>query len=264
MYTMNKNIVLKSSKPDDSLIKKYFSDMEILYDDLLVRTNILLGHPISECAIYFSEEMNEEVLTECLNINIKNIPSLEKAIKKRRVEYICARYCAGKAISKIIPGYNEVITNKLDRSPKWPPGIIGSITHTKNFAAVAVGSTNAIQGIGIDAEKIISLDTISNIRKMIANGKEIQLASSFADERIFYTIVFSAKESIFKCIYPLVNKMFWYHDVSIININQDLKTFSGVLNTDLSDKFHGGMQISGVYSIDSEYVHTGVVLSNFK
>jgi 4'-phosphopantetheinyl transferase EntD len=59
-------------------------------------------------------------------------------------------------------GFNNVqLPIGVDRSPVWPRGTIGSITHTgdstKNHCAVAVGLSAEIRSIGIDIETDVAL-----------------------------------------------------------------------------------------------------------
>jgi 4'-phosphopantetheinyl transferase EntD len=42
-----------------------------------------------------------------------------------------------------------------DRTPVWPDGVVGSITHTGDFAAAAVAWAADIAGLGIDSEQVI-------------------------------------------------------------------------------------------------------------
>ena len=81
------------------------------------------------------------------------------------------------------------------------------------------------------------------------------------DDAVWTTLVFSAKESVFKCLYPLVKKMFWFDAVGIEIVDADRGVFRATLLSDLSPDLRAGMRLEGRYQIDSSYVHTGVLLA---
>jgi enterobactin synthetase component D len=80
-------------------------------------------------------------------------------------------------------------------------------------------------------------------------------------DAVWSTLVFSAKESIFKCFYPLVRKMFWFDNVRIDIPDPDDNTFRATLLSDLSPEFRTDMIVEGRYHIEPPYVHTGVLLA---
>ena len=73
------------------------------------------------------------------------------AVEVRRREFATARHCARAALKEL--GVPPVpIGRRQDRSPIWPPGIAGSITHCEGYRAAAVARSAEWEGIGIDAE----------------------------------------------------------------------------------------------------------------
>jgi enterobactin synthetase component D len=114
-----------------------------------------------------------------------------------------------------------------DRAPIWPDGVVGSITHTGDFAAAAVAWAADIAALGIDSEQIIdaaAADDIADIC-MVDEAALFQAAHgrSFCE---FCTFVFSAKESVFKCLFPLTRKFLEFSDVRITSIDWDRKYFT--------------------------------------
>ena len=69
---------------------------------------------------------------------IQNPPSFGKACLKRKCEFIAGRLCAKQALAEH-KVFEYQLINKADRSPEWPENMVGSITHTHNFAAAAIG-----------------------------------------------------------------------------------------------------------------------------
>jgi 4'-phosphopantetheinyl transferase EntD len=75
---------------------------------------------------------------------------LHRAVLKRQVEFLAGRVCAQQAL-EVLPGHKPgAIPPQPDRAPGWPPGIVGSITHTKGYAAALVALETHYQGLGVD------------------------------------------------------------------------------------------------------------------
>ena len=79
----------------------------------------------------------------------------------RLLEFRTGRAYAKRALSML--GVNDVeLPMRGDRSPAWPPGIVGSITHTRSglrqYFAAAAARDDEIRAIGIDAEYAIGFD----------------------------------------------------------------------------------------------------------
>ena len=63
--------------------------------------------------------------------------AVTKAVPKRRAEYAAVRHCARTALGRL--GVPPVpILSGPDRAPRWPPGIIGALTHCEGYRAAAV------------------------------------------------------------------------------------------------------------------------------
>ena len=143
-----------------------------------------------------------------------------------------------------------------DRAPIWPDGVVGSITHTGDFAAAAVARAADIAGLGIDSEQIIDPAAARDIADicMVDEAMLFKAAHgrSFCE---FCTFVFSAKEAVFKCLFPLTRKFLEFSDVRITSFDWNRKYFAW---TTVSE--HIGM---GRLSHADGFVHTSVELSSW-
>ena len=83
--------------------------------------------------------------------------AVASAVAKRRREFFAGRNLARVAIARLGVAAMAIPRN-ADRSPRWPPGIRGSISHTDEHVMVAVTDSPGIQGIGIDVETENSVD----------------------------------------------------------------------------------------------------------
>jgi enterobactin synthetase component D len=82
----------------------------------------------------------------------------ERMVPKRKCEFLSGRICA--RLAQIELGSNEIfqIGQNSGRSPIWPPGMVGSISHTGQLATACISSQVDYQNVGIDIEEIMSDD----------------------------------------------------------------------------------------------------------
>ena len=55
--------------------------------------------------------------------------TLDKAVQKRKAEFLAGRYCARAALAQLDGSLAVNIGIGANREPLWPPGFVGSITH---------------------------------------------------------------------------------------------------------------------------------------
>jgi enterobactin synthetase component D len=184
-------------------------------------------------------------------------PELRTASRKRRQEYLAGRHCARAAIQRIIPEFNGTIGRGGDRAPSWPEGVAGSITHTQGFAAAAVAPVGVARAIGIDTELFLATDATDSLQALILGGDGV-LPASELPRNVLCTLIFSAKESLFKCLYGQVAKMFWLQDAQIVALERE--HFHAHLMVDLGGEFEVGWRAQGTFVLERDRVHTAVVL----
>jgi len=133
--------------------------------------------------------------------------SIAKAVDKRRAEFGTARVCARRALARLGYAPMPLVPNK-DRSPVWPGGVVGSITHTRGYCAVVVARDSELVSLGVDAEqdKTLTPDMI----EMICTPHE--RARLFERDAVVY---FAAKEAFYKCQYPLTQQFLGFQDVEL-------------------------------------------------
>jgi 4'-phosphopantetheinyl transferase EntD len=89
-----------------------------------------------------------------------------------------------------------------DRAPIWPAGIMGSITHTKTDALAAVTQTRSVLGIDMERDGRVT----ENLWPTILHAGEDATRA---------TLIFAAKEAVYKAQYPLTQAMFDFHRLHI-------------------------------------------------
>ena len=86
----------------------------------------------------------------------EEIPATATMAVSRRLEYTAGRIAARDAMSQISV-YNKPVITGQDRAPVWPAGLVGSISHTKDYCVAAVAHSNDIHIMGIDIEPNVPL-----------------------------------------------------------------------------------------------------------
>jgi 4'-phosphopantetheinyl transferase EntD len=187
-----------------------------------------------------------------------------RAVTKRRREFTAGRLCARRALS-LLGIENYPLLAGQDRLPVWPPGIVGSLSHCNDYCGVAVARRDEIASVGFDVERAGPLK--SPVIRMICTETESAWAEKTAPRTgvDWHKVIFSAKESTYKCYYPLARRMLNFHDVEV-SIDPEKKTFSARLlrGTDGIGGAggHGGLDLlRGRFAFDERYVVTGVTLT---
>ena len=189
-------------------------------------------------------------------LNIPFPATLHQAVIKRRAEYLAGRFAASQALAKL-GIYTRDIPTGTHRSPCWPSGILASITHTSSAAFCVAAHQKNVNYLGIDHENWLSLKSVNDIKSSIINSAEESLLrqSSLTFEQVF-TLVFSAKESLFKALYPSVGYYFDFSAAEITEINIPEKSFNLRLTQTLTPALTAGACFNGKFIFDDSAIQT--------
>ncbi len=180
---------------------------------------------------------------------IEQTPSLQRSVAKRQAEYLAGRVCARAALQRLegcdyVPGTHE------DRSPIWPTGISGSITHGKGWAAAVVARSSDCQGLGLDQESLLSDERAERLAREILTADELQRMDA-SQTGLTVTLTFSLKESLFKALYPIVQQRFYFEHAEVLAWSANGHARLRLL-TDLSAQWHKGKEIEGQFSLQDD------------
>jgi enterobactin synthetase component D len=204
-----------------------------------------------------------DVMGELALDGIEIPASLDSAVPKRRIEFAAGRYCVREALRTLAPLVaRNPIAIAQDGSPVWPLGFVGSITHTDAFASAVVASSEDAIGLGIDSESLIEPRTAVEVGQSIATIDELARLSlgTCASEQFVLTAVFSAKESIYKCLRRVVGRYFDFLDAEITDFDIRAGRFAGRLVRTLTARLPAGTVLSGRFAFDGDRIHTGIAL----
>lgn len=188
-------------------------------------------------------------------------PLLEHAVVKRKSEFLAGRYAAQQAIKRLGVEKTTVSIGK-HRSPVWPNALIGSLTHTATQAICAIAQSTDYQSIGIDLEDWMPLTTANHIKADVIQFSEERILSeiplSFEQS---LTLFFSAKESLFKALYPQVGSYFEFHAAKIVKIDMASHDFFIELNQSLNRCLVKGNVFKGHFMLRAHTVFTSIFLA---
>ncbi len=161
-----------------------------------------------------------ELIEEARRLGFGLPAALEGAIDKRRREYLAGRISAARALRRL-PGLasrqGEIVGDD-DDVPRWPEGVVGSISHGAGFGFAAVAAADRRRGLGVDVERVVSARQAGRLGARVLNEREMDLRRGGAGgltEAEMFTLVFSAKESAYKALFPRYRRTLGFSDVEL-------------------------------------------------
>lgn len=133
------------------------------------------------------------------------------AVASRQFAYSTGRYLAKRALAELgVPV--ESIPTHVSRRPVWPKGIVGSITHSRQYGIAIVCRCPGLAGVGVDLE--LAGRVTGDIAESVMTEAEREARHGDWPPSA-YTANFSAKEAVFKAVNPIVGLMVGFREVEI-------------------------------------------------
>ncbi len=183
----------------------------------------------------------------------------DRAVAGRRRDFTAGRVCARRALAGLgLPP--TPVPSAPDRSPVWPAGVVGTITHTWDYCAAAVARTAELRSVGMDAERHRELNPGVR-RKVCLPEEEAELARLPADAP-WPTVLFSVKETVYKVWWPVVGTWLDFHDARV-TLDPDAGTFTAriaparLAAAPVADR---PASINGRFAVDADLVRSAAVL----
>ncbi len=182
--------------------------------------------------------------------------AVANAVPVRRAEFIAGRTLARDAMRKLgIPP--SALPRLPDRTPAWPAGIIGSITHAGGHCAAAVAvRTGSLRSIGIDLE--VAEDLPEDLLSSVLTPAETAELVGRSNAGLLARAIFSAKESAFKCQFNLSREMLEFEDF-VVTLDIGLQGFAARLTRPVGP-FGRDHAFCGRMSMTERWIATTVVL----
>jgi 4'-phosphopantetheinyl transferase EntD len=205
---------------------------------------------------------SQQMAAEPPPVHPEEAAEVAAAVHRRRVEFATGRSCARRALERLrIPHF--VLRNDASRAPRWPAGVVGSITHTGGvpggYCGVVVASTRDVLTVGLDAETGESLSP--DLWGAVLTPAESRWLHALPAPRRprLARLAFSAKECFYKAQFPLTRRFLGFEDVEIA-IDEGSSTFEarvirgGTAGAPLLDRCRGR------YVDDDDMVLTGIAV----
>ncbi|MEV0387447.1 4'-phosphopantetheinyl transferase superfamily protein [Nonomuraea sp. NPDC050643] len=141
--------------------------------------------------------------------------AIRPAVAKRRREFTTVRACARRALDRL--GHPPVPIVPGERgAPRWPAGVVGSMTHCEGYRGAAVARTSVMRTLGIDAEPHAPLpDGVLEVVSLPAERRHLEILAAVSPEVHWDRLLFSAKESVYKAWFPLTRRRLGFEDALI-------------------------------------------------
>ncbi|ALM92276.1 4'-phosphopantetheinyl transferase superfamily protein [Alteromonas stellipolaris] len=178
-------------------------------------------------------------------LNIEKPVELNSAVYKRQAEFLAGRYAAQQALKHInVP--DKQVGRSIERAPVWPPGTIGSISHSDSIAICISSIRQKHIALGVDIEPIMSLGVANDVHRLVMSNNERKYFNTLAmNESEAVTFVYSAKESLFKAIFQFIPQYLDFSASEIVHVDERNAHFNIVIpyllgkNTPTDGVFHG-------------------------
>ncbi len=134
---------------------------------------------------------------------------------RRQAEFAAGRECAHAALAELGAPPGPVPPGRAGE-PRWPAGIVGSLTHCAGYRACAVARAQTVAAIGIDAEPARPLP--AGLIETVAAPAELRPLAELRlarPELPWELLLFCAKEAVYKAWFPLTGHRLGFADVLV-------------------------------------------------
>ena len=191
----------------------------------------------------------------------EKLPSgLLRAPLKRQQQFLASEFCIQEAMRHMLEQQPRIDSSGCDCLPL--DRRIWCTTKTQSFASAAVSLKPSIRFLGIDSECIFPEEATSRLWNLILSKREIAFyewhAKSLIDRCQFISLVFSAKQSIFKAANQMHLRQMKHQDLTIKPLLDGSKQFQFTCHRGYLNRLFGGTSVRGRYDFCYQHVHTAI------
>jgi 4'-phosphopantetheinyl transferase EntD len=140
---------------------------------------------------------------------------VERVSDKRRREFTAGRECARIALGKLGVAPAPILVGERG-APRWPEGIVGSITHCDGYRAAAAAHASDVAAIGMDAEPDDPLPRgVLDVISLPAERARLAALAREGPAVCWDRLLFSAKESVYKAWFPLTGRWLGFEGADV-------------------------------------------------
>lgn len=206
------------------------------------------------CQCQFNIDKFHEDFASTLRVFVPQ--SIIRSVRKRQAEFIAGRYMTKQCFKLMTPQEYEIDIGD-HREPIWPIEYVGAISHTSNQAIALVSKRTDYHYIGLDIENFLDYKIAKQIATDIHNRCELLLFSECGiNDETATSIIFSAKESLFKATFSYIGKHFGFECARVIEVNSHECFLVLALDISLSRYCKDKKFFQCYYFLDSKCVTT--------
>lgn len=172
--------------------------------------SLCANFPATACAAELGQLTPAQEKRDFDALSVPERKIIEHAVERRKGEFSAARRLAHKTLTKL--GYPQFsLLRDTNGAPCWPTDVVGSITHCDGFRAAV--ASKELTAVGIDAEPARPLPI--GVLETIAGKNERKQITESAFAIPMDTVLFSVKETIYKCWYPVAGTWLGFEDARV-------------------------------------------------
>lgn len=180
-------------------------------------------------------------LADCAALELAVPASIAAAVRKRQAEFLAGRYAALRALAAL--GIDAAECGPIGigpgRAPVWPREITGSISHAAGLAVCAASRRVHNDFIGVDIELPAPEVPPADVQQEVMTERELGLlVDSGLEPSLAVFLTFSAKESLFKALYPAVGDYFGFEVAAVTGCYPRDGMLTLTLAHRFADKYH--------------------------
>ncbi len=182
---------------------------------------------------------------------------------KRRAEYLAGRHAAALALCALD------LPRRVERGPTglpvWPDGAVGSISHGGGLACALCARQQHYRSLGVDVERVLHDAEARELAPTIAHQDELFLlraALPHARSGQRLSVLFSAKESFFKCLYPLTGSFLEFSEARVVSVGLSSRqrgTLSIRLERDCGASLPSGRTLQARFALGARRIESAVL-----
>lgn len=129
---------------------------------------------------------------------------------RRRVEFLAGRSCVRRALRRLDVPDAPLLVGRTG-APRWPPGIVGSISHGAGCYVASAARESTVSSLGIDVER--EGRVAAHLDRYVMHPEERVERRAVDDD--WRTCLFSIKEAVYKAVRSQTGVRPGFLDVSV-------------------------------------------------
>jgi enterobactin synthetase component D len=144
-----------------------------------------------------------------------------------------------------------------DGTPVWPSLVCGSISHSTEIVIAVASLRRDHLSLGVDCEPLMPFDVRTDLLDQISVPRERRLTEAAGlDADLGASLIFSGKESLYKCLWPLAGIFLDFSDACLTEIDRQRGTFQLQLTRRLASSWEVGRTFAGRFNCLGDHVVT--------